>query len=114
MPLTVTDVSELQAYINGVLDRADHHAGNVNEVALAIAGAIVWKKDTNEPIKVMAQGGETKNVLWVYISGNRYAFSYNHQSGKIEIREGSTQGDVLQDFDNSSLLSEVKDFFSSL
>jgi Integron cassette protein VCH_CASS1 chain len=41
MPLSVTDVSETQGYIIGIMDRADHHAGHVKEVALAIAGAIV-------------------------------------------------------------------------
>jgi len=114
MPLSVKDVSEMQKYINGVMERSNHHAGNVNEVVLAMAGAIVWKKDTDKPIQVMIHEGETKNVLWIYINRTRYAFSYNHKSGQIELRKGSTQGKVLYSFDNASTVSQIKQIFETL
>ncbi|WP_449405789.1 hypothetical protein [Massilia phosphatilytica] len=38
---------------------AIHHAGKVNEIALALAGAILWRKNDDEPIKVMMREGET-------------------------------------------------------
>lgn len=44
MALTVTEIEELRAYINGVMARADHHAGNVKEIALTLTGAILWRK----------------------------------------------------------------------
>ena len=113
MALSVTDVSELQTYIQGVMDRAAHHAGNVDQIVLAIAGAIVWRKD-DDPIKVMTHGGETKNVLWVHIGGTRYAFSYNHQTGEIEMRENSTQGAVLHAFSNNTRVADVKRIFEAL
>ena len=113
MALTVEDVARLQEYISGVMTRADHHAGNVSEVVLALAGAVVWRKDA-EPIRVMAQQGETKNVLWARIGGTRYAFSYNHDAGSIEMREGSTQGQVLHSFDNTTSLATVKHIFEAL
>ena len=98
MALTVTEIEDLRAYLNGVMDRADHHAGAVKEIALALTGAILWRKEDDEPIKVMAQNGETKNVLWVRISGSHYAFSYNHGTGQIELRKGTTQGLTLHTF----------------
>lgn len=113
MALTVEDVDSLQQYIIGVMNRADHHAGNVNEIALALVGAIVWKKD-DTPIRVMARDGETKNVLWVSINSVRYAFSYNHQTNQIEMRGGSVQGDVLHHFDNSTPLTDIKEIFEAL
>jgi hypothetical protein len=93
--------------------RADHHASNVNEIALAVAGAIVWRKDA-EPIEVMAHAGDMKNVLWAKISGKRYAFSYNHQAGTIEIRRGTTRGTVVQSLTNSTSLAQVRSIFQSL
>jgi len=114
MALTVTEIEDLRAYINGVMDRADHHAGAVNEIALALTGAILWRKEDAEPIKVMAQNGETKNVLWVRIGGARYAFSYNHESGQIEMRKGSTQGPTLHTFNNSTPLTDVRRIFAAL
>jgi hypothetical protein len=114
MALTVTEIEDLRAYINGVMARADHHAGAVNEIALALTGAILWRKEDSDPIKVMAQNGETKNVLWVRMGGARYAFSYNHEAGQIEMREGSTQGATLHTFTNSTPLADVRRIFAAL
>ncbi|EMC0410304.1 hypothetical protein VBP81_004359 [Vibrio fluvialis] len=113
MALTVKDVNLLSQYIAGVMARAEHHAGNVEEIALALAGAILWRKDDTN-IKVMAHGGDTKNVLWVTIGGEQYAFSYNHSSEKIEMRKGSTQGDTIHEFDNSTHLSQLVNIFKAL
>jgi hypothetical protein len=113
MPTQVTDVDVLQKYLEGVLSRADHHAGNVNEIALAVPGAIVWRKD-REPIEVMAHARDMKNVLWAKISGKRYAFSYNHKAGTIEIRRGTTRGAVVQSLSNSTALTQLRTIFQSL
>lgn len=113
MPLTVTEIEELQQYLTGVMGRAAHHAGAVNEIALALAGAIIWRKD-DEPIKVMAQNGQTKNVLWTRIGGQRYAFSYNHSKGEIEMRRDTTHGPVLHRFSNRTALAQVRQIFESL
>lgn len=114
MKTQVPDVDTLQKYLTGVLTRADHHAGNVNEIALAVAGAIVWRKDSS-PIEVMTHSGDMKNVLWVTMqSGQRYAFSYNHQAGAIEIRQGSTQGAVTHSVTNATPLSQLRSIFLSL
>jgi hypothetical protein len=112
MPQTITDVDVLQEYIGGVMVRAEHHANNVDEIALAIAGAIVWRKQGD--LRVMAHGGDMKNVLWVRINGHRYALSYNHAAGTIEVRDGSIQGAVLASFSNGTPLGDVKRFFASL
>ncbi len=95
------------------MERADHHANNINEIALAVAGAIVWRKD-GEPIKVMSREGNITNVLWVKIGGKRYAFSYNHQTGAIDIREGSTQGRVINAFTNATPLADLRRIFENL
>ncbi len=80
---------------------------------MAIAGAIVWEKD-NDPIEVYAKEGEMKNVLWVRIGGQRYAFSYNHTNGTIEMRTGTTQGSLVNSFSNSTPVTDVWQFFKFL
>ena len=114
MALTVTEIEELRSYLQGVMARADHHAGKVKHVALALAGAILWRKNDDEPIKVMVREGQTTNVLWVRIGSTRYALSYNHDAALIEMREGSTQGPTIQTFDNQTSLSSVYSFFEAL
>ena len=112
MPQTVTSVDLLQQYIRGVMDRAEHHAGRVDEICLSIAGAIVRRKEGE--LEVMARDGKMKNVLWLRVNGQRYAMSYNHNSGLIEVRQGTTRGNVLAAFDNTTSIQSVKDFFGNL
>lgn len=114
MALTVTEIEQLRAYLNGVMRRADHHAGNVKEIALALAGAILWKKTDEEPIKVMVREGKTTNVLWVRIREKRYAFSYDHETDQIDMRENSVQGPTLHSFTNRTSLSELYSIFDAL
>jgi hypothetical protein len=113
MPKPITDISILQKYLVGVLERAAHHAGNVNEIIVAIAGAIVWRKD-GAPIQVLAKQGEMKNVLWVSISGKRYAFTYDHPTQSIQIVQGTTHGVVLHSLTNATPLSKLIGIFKSL
>lgn len=108
MATTVTEIEVLRAYIGGVMNRAAHHANGVDEVALTLIGAILWRKDTDQEINVLV------NVLWVHIGGRRYAFSYNHDSGEIEMREGTTQGAVRHVFTNAVTAASVKNIFSAL
>jgi hypothetical protein len=68
MPLQLDGVGTLQQYLAGVVRRADHHADNVRHVVLSLIGIIVLFKDDDQEIKVLAQDGETKNVLWVHIA----------------------------------------------
>ena len=109
----IEQIKILKQYIKGVLDKADHHAENVNEVILTLIGAVIWKKD-EDAIEVMTQSGDMKNVLWVKINNTRYAFSYNHETEKIEMRKHSIKGDVVKSFDNSIFAKEVKEIFESL
>ncbi len=113
MPLEMMQVQQLREYIRGVMNRAEHHAGNVDEIILAIAGAVIWRMD-DEPLEAFTREGETKNVLWMHINGKRLAFSYNHEEETIEVREGTTQGRVVRSFSNDDSTSDVAEFFRSL
>lgn len=113
MPTQVTDIELLKDYISGVMGRADHHAKGVNEIALALVGAIVWKKD-NEPIEVYAREGQMKNVLWVRIGGVKYALSYNHKSEAIDMRKDTTKGILIASFSNDTPVSEIRQVFENL
>ena len=113
MPQKVFDIDVLRDYLRGVMNRADHHASNVNEVALAIAGGVVWKKD-DDPLEVMIREGEMKNVLWFKVNGIRYVLSYNHDKGEIELRKGTTQGQALVSFSNEMSNSGIRSIFENL
>lgn len=116
MAESVVNVDVLQQYIQGVVGRADHHAQNVDvdQIVLALAGAIVWKKDPDVDLKVLTQDGKMGNVLWVTIGGQRYAFSYNHQVMAVEVRRGSLKGETIAVFTNTNTVASIKEFFEQL
>ncbi|WMI64092.1 hypothetical protein RBH94_08410 [Aestuariibaculum sp. YM273] len=109
---TIDSIHILKEYLTGVLDRANHHAHNVNEIALAIAGGIIWRTTNN--IKVLSREGEMKNVLWLLVDDKRLCFVYNHDTFQIDIGEKSIQGKTIVSFDNKTPLKDVKDFFENL
>lgn len=113
MPTSVADIDRLQEYLEGVMARADHHANNVSEIALAIVGAIIWRKDA-APIQVMDHNGKLKNALWVSIGGSNYVFSYSHEEGAIQIKEKNLRGNVLHSLRNSTSAAELRSIFESL
>jgi hypothetical protein len=111
MPISIEEVPALRTYIDGVMGRAAHHAGNVEAIGLAVIGGVLWRADD---LEVRSQDGEMKNVLWFRVEGKRYALSYNHESETIEVRNRTTHGDTLRSFDNSTPITDVKDFFADL
>ncbi|MFH1060296.1 MAG: hypothetical protein V1797_16660 [Pseudomonadota bacterium] len=113
MARQVADLEILSEYLDNVILRAVHHAPNVDEIALALVGAILWKKDDKQ-IELFERDGEVKNVLWVWIGDTRYAFSYNHNTQEIEMRKNSTHGAVIKVFSNSTPLADLKSFFDNL
>ena len=112
MALTITTLTLLNEYINGVMNRADHHGQNVNEVILTLAGAVIWR--ATEDVEVRTYNAETANILWLTVNGHRYAIAYNHNNMNVEVRDRNQNGTVLHSFNNSNSASEVKAIFASL
>lgn len=112
MALTITTLTLLNEYINGVMERADHHGQNVNEVILTLAGAVIWR--ATQDVEVRTYNEETANILWLTINGHRYAIAYNHNTMNIEIRDRNQNGTVLATFNNSNTALDVKTIFSNL
>jgi Integron cassette protein VCH_CASS1 chain len=114
MPISLVNVDELQEHLLGVLRRSDHHAGDVNEVLLTISGAILWRKNPSDPVKVNTKEGAGGNVIWFRVEGTRYALLYNHVESRIELTEGGRKGELLHTFTNATPTAEVVRVFAGL
>ncbi len=112
MAISIDSIETLQTYLNGVMERADDHAGQVEGVALALLGAVVWRS-TGE-IEVREYAGNPANIIWFFVGNQRYALVYNHKNLKIELRERTQSGTALAEFDNSTTYQEVIDVFRDL
>lgn len=113
MPITANDVDVLHRYAEGVMNRADHHAGQVKGVALALLGGIIWRGEPGS-IEIKQREGNLANVLWVSIGGRRYAFAYNHTTGEIEIRDRTQSGPAVHSFSNNTAVADVEAAFRAL
>ena len=111
MPKKIEFITELRDYFNGVMERAEHHAYDVNEIAFVLLAAVVWKADD---FKVLERMGEAKNVAWMEINDKKYYFTYNHNTGKIDLHENNHLGPVIRQFCNTDSINDVKSFFNSL
>ena len=111
MSVVISDLQVLHEYINGVMGRSDHHAFDVNEIALAIAGGVAWRADE---IRALERNGEMKNVVWFAINGVWYALSYQHTPAQIKLLQGSLQGAIIATFTNATPIADVKNIFHNL
>jgi len=112
MAISIDSIETLQTYLSGVMDRADHHAGQVEGVALALLGAVVWRS-TGE-ISVREYAGRPANILWFFVGKERYGLVYNHENFKIELRERTQGGNAIAEFNNSTTYKEVIKAFKDL
>lgn len=112
MPITINSIETLKAYLNGVMDRADHHAGNVEGVALALLGAVMWK--STDEVEVKQYDGRPANMLWFWVGSNRYALRYDHINEQIELRARTREGEVLAVFDDNTPYQQIITVFEGL
>lgn len=113
MAITIKPNEPLKHYFNRVLKRADHHAKEVEEVALSIMGAVIWKAEGDIEVKETKEN-ESGNILWFWCNGSRYALYYNHKTTQIELRARTMRGKTLHRFDNGITQAEVFEIFSGL
>jgi integron cassette protein len=115
MPVEVSEVEKLREYLRGVLGAAQHHANNVDQIVLALAGAVIARKD-NSPLQVRA--GKTKEMgnalTFTSARGNTYALSYNHSTRQIDLKQGNSHGPVTHSFDNLTPIAQVATIFAQL
>ncbi len=130
MPITAEDVATLHQYAQGVMERAHHHATDVEAVCLTMLGGVVWRADPGS-ISIKQYAGRLANVLWfsvctpAYPDGTPprrrgpdvledYAMAYNHSTGLVEIRERVLTGRVLHELDNMTPHDAVRAIFAGL
>jgi hypothetical protein len=113
VPLQLADLSTLEMYLDGVMTRSKHRASKLGGIALALVGAVLWKKD-DAPIQITTNDGRPDKILWIQIGGQRYCLAYNHHEECIDLRAGTLSGEVLHSFTNATPVAEVWQIFENL
>jgi hypothetical protein len=115
MSIPITSMQLLHTYAVGVMNRANCHAPNVDQIYPAIWGWIMCKHLAGT-IKVKSYNGSPANILWwtSALTGNHYACAYNHNTDEIEIRARTQTGVALHRFNNATPLALLKQIFDAL
>ena len=115
MPVPVSDIQTLRTYIRGVVGRAKHHAQNVDEIILALAGAVIaWKDSTPLQVRSAPGVGLGRALTFTSARHNTYTLSYNHNTHSIDLKQGNYQAPVRHSFSNTTPLATVSTVFASL
>lgn len=107
MAITAKDVGLLHDYIEGVMNRADHHADEIKGSALALLGGIIWRGRPGT-IEIKQYAGNMANMIWATIGSKRYAFSYNHVTKSIDIRDRTQSGQILYSINDQMPVSDIE------
>lgn len=113
MAISINNLNILQQYLQGVLDRADHHAQMVEGISLTLIGAILWKSEISD-IEVREYKGRPANMIWFKVGDNKYVLNYNHSTNQIDLKERTNKGELKANFDNSTTYQQVIDVFKKL
>ena len=103
----IKTLSDFHAYFSGVMERANCHALQVNEVLPLLAGVVLNHVDMKSGLQARTYRGDYANIAWVVHNGNRYAFTYDHESEQIILRANTLRGIELTRFDNSDTFSST-------
>ena len=114
MAIPLTQVQDLKEHLLGVFERSAHHAGEVTEVVLTLYGAILWRMNPSDPIKVNTKEGTAGNVVWFRVDRTRYVLLYSHEERLIKLMESGRQGKVVHTFTNANSTKEVAQVFATL
>jgi hypothetical protein len=108
MAIEISSIPRFRLYLDGIMKKAKHHAGKVNEIILPLAGLVLWKA---KEIKVREYNKKTANMAWCLINDEWYCFSYDHKQQLIRITERTLKGDVVAELNNETEPSELLSLF---
>ncbi len=114
MAINVSEVEVLKRLFLKVIERADSHAPNVNEIIYPLLGFILLITDEKSDIQVRPSDEANGNMLWLTTNGHRYAIRYEDNEKSIVIRKGNFMGAMIASVNNSTTTNELKLIFNQL
>ncbi|WP_080425345.1 hypothetical protein [Burkholderia ubonensis] len=98
----------IDKYIDQVIEAANHHAPRVKNVIQPLSDEVRRNlRLGTDKIEVYERNGKIARTCWVTINGKRKVFTYNYDTGEIDLKAGSLQGQTIHSFDNDSTLGAI-------
>jgi hypothetical protein len=95
---------EIEQYLQGVEERAEHHANNVLGVIRTLAAAVFTKYPKD--VIAFTRNGNLCNVVWIQGKETKqwYKFTYNHANESIDLMQGKN---VIESFTNQTPFTSI-------
>lgn len=107
--------NQIDAFISRIINEANHHSPEVAQIILPLSQAVRAKLIlAQDRVEIYERLGRLARTCWVTLGGNRYAFSYNYNSQKIDLRARSIQGPLIAQFDNRTTALRIQRVVTSL
>ena len=109
--MILNTIEDLQKYFNGVKERANNHAGNVNNIIYPLLSFVILYSSY---INAREYKGELANIVKVDIKNKSLCIMYEHETESIIVKEKNHKGIPLKSFNNESTIEDIKDFFNKI
>jgi len=104
MARKLRSIEEINDFVASVTDAAEHHAPKVKRAVSLLAEAVLAQLDfpRDSVVEVYERNGQIARTCWVSRGHQRWVFSYNYRDEAIDLRQRSTQGLTLCQFDDDT------------
>lgn len=108
MARRLTTDPEIDQFISKVIGEANHHASQVEAIIQPLSDAVRSRLNLLiDRVEVYERNGKLARTCWVTVGGNRYVFTYDYQTFKIQLKDKGTQGTIRYQFDNSTTQANI-------
>ena len=95
----------LSMCVHAATDHAPHVANVISSLEVEVRKRLVLGVDK---IEVYERNGVLARTCWVALGGNRYVFTYNYTTHKIDLKAKSIQGTLIYSFTNATTVGAVQ------
>lgn len=107
MKQRVSDLENLEKFLDDVVGRHEHHAHGFKASLLAFAGFLVHYSDRFEAL----HRPEYPHCAWFSLNGKTFALLQESQADKLLVKAGNPQGAVLFELTDITDLEAIAGFF---
>jgi hypothetical protein len=106
------DTGDVAAWARLLRRNVNHHGKGIRATAAKIVGYVLLYHD--EGTLHVSAGAKYSSFGTAQFGGRPLAFSYSHDTGSIEVREGSVRGTTIVGFNDRTPDMDILRFFTNL
>lgn len=108
MAIQIKTQEVFQEYLGKIMWKANHHAEEVVNIILPLAGLVQWKA---KDFVARQYRGELANMFWCSVGKKNYCFVYNHDNRIIYLHKNNSKGEILAELNNQTTPEQIFHLF---